>query len=207
MNLRSSPTSPRHKGSSSTMPEHVLVLFTGMYLVSTGRLRRRRLFAATRTCMAAASNLTAWFWQIVDCVNNYKLTQILKNRQTANCQNSTLSREVMATKSLTARAEEFIDPDQTHVDIHKCVAGSNARAIKPGGLDEITSSIRTDGYKRVPSNKIHILFSRPLSLMWIYRFRSPWSLYVRWATVGSLSSMECTALLVYNDYRLKSILA
>ena len=58
----------------------------------------------------------------------------------------------MAQPSLASRTAEYVDHDIRYVDINKCVPGGHARAIKPGGIEQITNSIREDGYKRVPHN-------------------------------------------------------
>ena len=58
----------------------------------------------------------------------------------------------MAAQSLVERSDQFIDHETRHVDIHMCIPGAHARAIKPGGIDQITESIRTDGYKRVQNS-------------------------------------------------------
>jgi hypothetical protein len=55
----------------------------------------------------------------------------------------------MSDKMLTTRTSQYIDPDQTTVDIMLCKAGAHARAIKPGGVITLLTSVKTDGYKRV----------------------------------------------------------
>ena len=50
---------------------------------------------------------------------------------------------------LSTRTVQYIDMDITTVDISKCVAGTHARAIKPGGIEAIKDSIKETGYKRV----------------------------------------------------------
>jgi hypothetical protein len=51
--------------------------------------------------------------------------------------------------TLTGRANAYVDATVCTVDINKCSAGSHARAIKPGGIQAIVTSIKDDGYKRV----------------------------------------------------------
>ena len=55
----------------------------------------------------------------------------------------------MAHESLAARTAKYIDHSVHHVDITKCTVGAHARAIKPGGVDSIVTSIKEDGYKPV----------------------------------------------------------
>jgi hypothetical protein len=51
--------------------------------------------------------------------------------------------------ALTARIAGYVDPRIRTVDITKCVAGAHARAIKPGGISTLKTSIMDDGYKLV----------------------------------------------------------
>lgn len=53
-------------------------------------------------------------------------------------------------QSLALRTAQYVDSETRYVDINNCVAGAHARALKPGGIEQITISIRADGYKRVP---------------------------------------------------------
>jgi hypothetical protein len=50
---------------------------------------------------------------------------------------------------LSLRADEYIDKEHSYVDIHQCIPGAHARAIKPGGIHTIKHSIMDNGYKRV----------------------------------------------------------
>jgi hypothetical protein len=57
----------------------------------------------------------------------------------------------MATRKVNQRAQEYIDLETKYVDINQCVTGSNARAIKPGGIVALKESIKDQGYDRVPT--------------------------------------------------------
>jgi hypothetical protein len=63
----------------------------------------------------------------------------------------------MATKkvALTERVSMYVDETRHAVDINKCFPGSHARAIKPGGVQNIMTSIKEDGYKRVSNSPPH----------------------------------------------------
>ena len=52
-------------------------------------------------------------------------------------------------KTLVSRAQTYVDRTETTVDITKCECGSEARAIKTGGVSIIKKSIMDDGYKPV----------------------------------------------------------
>jgi hypothetical protein len=69
----------------------------------------------------------------------------------------------MAQLSLAVRTAEYIDNEVRCVDIHKCIPGAHARAIKPGGIEKITDSIRDDGYKRVTCLRQLILITNTLT--------------------------------------------
>ena len=64
--------------------------------------------------------------------------------------------DMMKRRTVVDRANEYIDGDTHMIDISKCVAGSNARAIKPGGVVEIKNSIMENGYGRVHTNDFTI---------------------------------------------------
>ena len=68
--------------------------------------------------------------------------------------------------NLRARTNEFVDATIVTVDINMCELGSNARAIKPGGVHTLVDSMRSDGYKRVASHHpIHTLSTHhPVSI-------------------------------------------
>jgi predicted methyltransferase len=57
--------------------------------------------------------------------------------------------DMMKRRTVVDRDSEYIDLDTHTIDINKCVAGSNARAIKPGGVVAIKNSIIANGYGRV----------------------------------------------------------
>jgi hypothetical protein len=56
---------------------------------------------------------------------------------------------MVAPKTVSERAAQWVNPDVTTVDIAKCSAGFYARAVKPGGVCNLVLSIKEDGYKRV----------------------------------------------------------
>ena len=50
---------------------------------------------------------------------------------------------------LTERIAGYVDNEKRTVDISKCVPGAHARAIKPGGVSTLKTSIMEEGYKLV----------------------------------------------------------
>jgi hypothetical protein len=52
-------------------------------------------------------------------------------------------------QTLVQRAEAYVNKDIIFVNIADCVPGSNARAVKPGGVSNLVDSITEDGYKLV----------------------------------------------------------
>jgi hypothetical protein len=69
----------------------------------------------------------------------------------------------MAEKGLSGRTVEYIDTAITTVDITQCKPGAHARAIKPGGIEAIKSSIKESGYKRVLLFLFPLLYSMVLT--------------------------------------------
>jgi hypothetical protein len=47
------------------------------------------------------------------------------------------------------RAKEYVKNGTVLVDITLCTPGSNARAVKPGGVASLMESIKESGYQRV----------------------------------------------------------
>ena len=51
-------------------------------------------------------------------------------------------------KTIQERSREYIDPEVTTVPADACKVGSNARSIKPTGVNMIKESIKESGYAR-----------------------------------------------------------
>jgi len=52
-------------------------------------------------------------------------------------------------ETISARAREYLDLETTTVDISLCIAGSEARKVKPGGVAKLRTSFLDDGYQLV----------------------------------------------------------
>jgi len=52
-------------------------------------------------------------------------------------------------RTIQDRIHEYLLADVVEVDISNCVPGSNARAVKPGGVAQLNVSIRERGYMKV----------------------------------------------------------
>jgi hypothetical protein len=50
---------------------------------------------------------------------------------------------------LSVRVAQYVDHSRKEVDIARCQPGSNARAIKPGGVFSLKSSIEDTGWREV----------------------------------------------------------
>jgi hypothetical protein len=85
--------------------------------------------------------------------------------------------------TIVARAMQYVVKDVNTVDISQCIPGSQARAVKPGGVASLIASITEHGYKPV----IHIFGTVPRYLrafMHVYTRTTPhittaWSLHIR----------------------------
>ena len=52
-------------------------------------------------------------------------------------------------RTIQQRVAEFLVSDVSHVDVRKCVPGSEARAVKPSGVAKIKESMKDKGYMQV----------------------------------------------------------
>jgi hypothetical protein len=50
---------------------------------------------------------------------------------------------------LSVRVAQYVDHSRKEVDISRCLPGSNARAIKPGGVVSLKSSVEDTGWREV----------------------------------------------------------
>jgi hypothetical protein len=75
-----------------------------------------------------------------------------KNGKRLAQKTNTGAQKKMAARQLTERTEQYIADEQRPIDINQCVPGAHARAIKPGGVDTLKTSVKDDGYKRVTNS-------------------------------------------------------
>ena len=52
-------------------------------------------------------------------------------------------------RTIQQRVAEFLVSDVSHVDVRKCVPGSEARAVKPSGVAKSKESMKDKGYMQV----------------------------------------------------------
>jgi hypothetical protein len=121
----------------------------GGYPMATFNRCSRRL-RATTNCSMIPEPVQVLIFVTVDLLHNYKQNIIInKIRQTASTQIRHQKKTMAAAQTLTGRTAQYVDTTKSRVDINKCVPGAHARAIKPGGIDSIKSSIQENGYRRV----------------------------------------------------------
>ena len=57
--------------------------------------------------------------------------------------------QMAESRLLATRVAQYVDHSRKEVDIALCVPGSNARAIKPGGVVSLKSSVEETGWREV----------------------------------------------------------